>query len=314
MIVIIKAGMLQTKKEKNTMIRSNTVIEKIVLVFFMFVLSTISAVAEQESQVAESVRNFFTQTMRVTVTNLVEEPCISYRLIGLPYKEVKVDNSYFVWVADVGGTIYSYTKKDMPNEDVINKTQEDAISASEAFTSILTLLDYFELPKKESDYQMIFQDMGGETENDLDSCYWIIRRELNLDGIPCRMRSFVCFVSGASGTIFTFKYLPVIPPENTLIVTTTYAAARQAALNWLMESSVLSVREITLTGDENSGTQVVAPEENMFVDNMLQDQTEKTKTYYCWEVPFAWTQYEEDYNGYVWVNVETGEIVGAIGG
>ena len=226
-----------------------------------------------------------------------------------------MDSTYDIWVAEDGTAVYGYTKKDMfSGENLNGKTNADAISEEYAFNAIGPVLNYLDLSTSKSDYYMSFRDMGteGDEDDDLWGCMWIIRKEMELNGIPCRGRGFSGSVSGASQTVNIFRYLPTIMPENQSNVVVSYTEARQNALNWLQEHPYFETASPFLVGDENTGVQVIAPQHQMFELNEA-EQTEATKTYYCWEIYFSWTEYNNDFNGVIWVNIDTGEIVGASG-
>ena len=282
------------------------------VVFAFFLLAPLYTGVAEESAAAQTARNFLSQVMNVTATLIVESPYVSYDIIGLPYKTLTADTCCDVWVSEDGSAVYGYGKKSMfADEDTAGKTHADAISEAAAFAAMTPLLQYLDLSTTQSDYDIVFEDMGGETENDLWGCVWIVHREMELNGIPCRTRVFTGLVSAASGAIFTFRNRPVIPPENTLNGDVTYAVARQATQSWLSAWPYFSAASPTLAGDENEGVKVIAPQENHFAP-ADDEQTAPTKTYYSWEVPFEWTEWgDEQFEGVVWVNVETGEVVGA---
>lgn len=269
----------------------------------------------QESPIIQKARNFLSQALNISATTIIERPEVIYDIIGLPYKILNVDSTYDIWVAEDGTAVYGYTKKDMfSGENLNGKTNADAISEEYAFNAIGPVLNYLDLSTSKSDYYMSFRDMGteGDEDDDLWGCMWIIRKEMELNGIPCRGRGFSGSVSGASQTVNIFRYLPTIMPENQSNVVVSYTEARQNALNWLQEHPYFETASPFLVGDENTGVQVIAPQHQMFELNEA-EQTEATKTYYCWEIYFSWTEYNNDFNGVIWVNIDTGEIVGASG-
>ncbi len=283
-----------------------------VLVFVMLFLASLQGGATAESAAAQTAEDFLTQIMNLSVSSIVESPDVSYDIIGLPYKTLTAEGCCDVWVSEDGSAVYGYGKKSMfADEDTDGKTHADAISEAAAFAAITPLLQYLNLSTAQSDYELVFEDMGGETENDLWGCVWIVHREMELNGITCRTRLFTGLVSAASDTIFTFRHRPVIPPANTLSLDVTYAAARQAAQDWLAEEPYFTVASPILLDDDGEGEQVIAPQQNFFAIDE-EEQTSPTATYYSWEIPFEWTEWgDAQFNGVVWVDVGTGAVVGA---
>ena len=282
------------------------------IVVLLVLIPAYSGVTE-ESPTVKKVRNFFVEVFGKTVSAISESSDISYNIIGLPYKIYDVDSKYMVKISEDNTTIYGYTKKDL-DENVTGKTSADAISEDDAFNAVKPVLKYLELSTSKSDYQMSFRDMGTEDDraDDLWGCMWtIVGKDMEMNKMPCRGRGFVGAVSGASQTITTFCYLPVIMPENELSLIITYAEARQKALIWLQKKPYFEKAIPSLTGDENTGIQVIAPKRDSF-DNNRGEPTKLTKTYYCWEIPFVSSKLiPEQSEGAVWINVETGEVVGA---
>ena len=283
------------------------------LIFAMLFLALLHSGAVAESAEAQTAENFLAQIMNLSVSSIVESPDVSYDIIGLPYKTLTADGCCDVWVSEDGSAVYGYGKKSMfADEDTDGKTHADAISEAAAFAAITPLLQYLDLSTIQSDYELVFEDMGGETEDDLWGCVWIVHREMELNGIPCRTRLFTGLVSAASDTIFTFRHRPVIQPENTLSLDVSYAAARQAAQAWLAaEPYFTEASPLLLDDDDDEGEQVIAPQQNFFAIDE-EEQTSPTATYYSWEIPFEWTEWgDAQFNGVVWVDVVTGEVVGA---
>ncbi len=272
------------------------------------------AAGAEESLAAQKAISFLSQVLNITAAAVIESPDISFETIGLPYKKITVNACHNLWVAEDGSTVYSYSRRNrFTGEDVSGKTHADAISATDAFTAIIPLLAYLGLSTSQSDYEIAFSDIGGETHNDLQGCTWGVRQTIHVNGVLCRSCIFLGRVSAASGAIFSFRYWPIIPQENTSTATISYAEARQTAINWLATQIYLTGASPTLTGDENNGQQVIAPNINGFdISNLLEEQTESTKTYYCWEVPFEWTERgDHTVPGVVWIDVETGAVIGA---
>ncbi len=266
----------------------------------------------EESPAAQEARNFLEQALGITVTTIVEKPSVTYDVIGLPYRLLTADATYDVWVSENASAIYGYARRGMfVNENLEGKTTADAISEDRAFATIVPVLNYLDLSTAKSDYHIDFQDMGGGAGNSLEGCFWSVSREMALNEKPCRTRTFIGVVAAASETVYIVRYSPSIPPENQLNVVITYQAARQAAQDWLAEEPYFTVASPILLDDDGEGEQVIAPQQNFFAIDE-EEQTSPTATYYSWEIPFEWTEWgDAQFNGVVWVDIETGEVVGA---
>lgn len=297
-------------------IKVNCFLYQIALLFIAIAVAPMHISEAQELPIRQKAQEFLVQGLGITTSIIEEKAGVTNDIIGLPYKIVTADSTYDVWVSEDASTVYGYAKKSMfSDENLDGKTVADAISEETAFSAIIPVLSYIGLSINKSDYQMLFSDMGSKDgdEDDLWGCVWRIYKEMKIDGKVCRFRGFNGVIAASSETIYTFRYRPVIYPENTLNDVITYIAARQSAASWLTTQPYFESAVPILSGDENAGIQVIAPEHNMF-DNNIPEATDSVKTFYCWEVPFTWTESEtEQFEGVVWVNVETGDVIGAAG-
>ena len=271
----------------------------------------------QDLSANEKISDFLLQTLGITVTTITDTSSISYDFIGFPHKTFTADKIYTIKSSVDGSAIYSYSKKErfVYKTDISVKTSEDAISDDDAFSVVVPLLEYFGLPTDKSKYRITFVDNADEVEDDLFGSSWSIIHYMKLNGIPCRKRILNISVCAAEKEVQSFFYRPIIPPENTLDGAIPYASARQLALDWFAKQPSLTVGGLpTIIDDANNsthkGTQVIAPVYNIFSTSVSR-LTEQPKTYYCWEVPFAWVDFTHIHNVVVWVNIQTGEIVGA---
>jgi hypothetical protein len=280
-----------------------------VLIFMALTFTSYTAAFGQELSAEQRIRDFLSEVLGITATNISESPSILYESFGLPYKIFIADGCCKISASVDGSIIYRYMSDSLfaDEEDTIKgKTLEDAISDDEAFSAAVPILEFYELPTEKSEYQMDLIDPFSEIRGDLFGSEWFIEKEIKLNGIPCRTRAIYIGISAASKKIVDFEYYPIIPPENTLDNAITYASAQRKAWRWIL---VHFLTWPALTGDANAGIQVIAPNLNRL--KSVYDETEPTKTFYCWEVPFTWKQWESTLNGVVWVNLQTGEIVGS---
>ena len=302
---------IDVKAQKTNVTKNTTQCLCLIIIALMFFVLHNNAFC-QESSINQNIKEFFSETLDIAITSIIGTPCISYDVVGLPHKTFIADKTYRIQASIDGSSIYSVqlTKDLVPKEDIEGKTNKDAISDDAAFSAVIPLLEYYDLPVNKSEYQIDFIDINGENEDDLYGCSWSISYYLKLNGIPCRTRFVNISVSAAAKVIEGFIFRPVISPENTLDNAITYASARQLALDWILEQPYLTGEGLpTLTGDNNNGIQVIAPEYNILVPNES-EATEQPKTYYCWEVPFTYKEFDYTPEAVVWVDIQTGEIVG----
>ncbi|NLV45115.1 MAG: hypothetical protein GXY07_11520 [Candidatus Hydrogenedentes bacterium] len=281
------------------------------VIFIVWEFYTFSALAQQPT-IEQTITGFFNTVFNIEVTKIVEKPGIKYYAIGLPYKYVVVNNKYTSYISVDCLTIYHYSNSNwmtLEADSVRGKTHADRISEDEAFTSIVPLLAHFSCPTEKSSFEAVFRDTAVESNReDLFGACWTFRREILHNGIPCRTRYFSISVSAASGNIIMFDNCTKILPLNTNNSQVSFTAAQQIAFAWLMAEPYFANKSPTIDTSNTQGQIVIAPKRNWVTDTDL--LSEALTTYYSWEVLYTYIEDGQIIPTRIWINVETGEVVG----
>lgn len=281
------------------------------VLLFISVFCGFSARAQQ-SAIEQTITGFFNTVFNIEVAKITVEPEIKYSPIGLPFKRVVVNTNYNLFISADDSTIYHFSKSNwmsLEADSVRGKTHTDRISEDEAFTAVVPLLAYFGCPTEKSSYEAAFIDTAAESNReDLYGANWTFRREISHNGIPCRTRYFITSVSAASGNIVMFYNWLKILPLNTNNSQVSFTTAQQIALAWLMAEPYFANKSPTIDTSNTQGQIVIAPKQNCVTDTDL--LREALTTYYSWEVLYTYIDDGQIVPMRIWINVETGEVVG----
>jgi len=131
--------------------------------------------------------------------------------------------------------------------------------------------------------------------------------------VPCRGSRLRIQVGASSGILENFSYAPPIAPRQKPLKRLPKERAVEIAKEWLEKCSYFSGKNAQVTQDLTQVAEVIAPR-NDLVPNLQPVQDEDCdKTYYCWEVPFAFVERDHAFSAWLWVNMDTGEVIGLRG-
>ena len=285
----------------------------VVLVALLFL--SITRIWAEQSQSEQTIKTFFNDIITIKVNKMTIKSGIFCSSIGLPYRMISVnDGAYNIRISLDGTTIYFFNQKGWSSSEtdiVEGKGHADAISETNAFTFAIPLLNYLGFPTQKDDYKIVFCDNAYKTTSSVEDLWgasWLISKDLYSNGKRCRGRYLTVIISAASGKIVSFIHKPVIHPQNTMNVQVTYASAQQAALAWLTAAPYFTGKSPTINTSNTQGEVVIAQKEGSSQENTLCEDA--ISTYYCWEVNFDFIENEKSNPGKIWVNVETGEVIG----
>ncbi len=302
--------------KENTMKKNVHVLCCGTLVLAAFLAIPASMTTAEESQATQTIKSFLSGGLCIEAARVTERPDVSYDSVGMPYKWYSVDDTYRLWVSLDGEKVYRFTHNRWGCNElhlVEGKTHDDAISETEAFASVVPLLSYLGFSTEQNEYEIEFKDTAYQTDqriNDLWGARWYIRKAFSLDGIKCRSRYLTIIVSAASGAVVGFHHNPVIPPENTLNPIVPYSAAEQIALAWITAHPYFAEANPTIAADSSQEQIVIAQKYDFYGESMV-GRTVPISTYYSWVVIFDFVEFGRAYQCGVWVNIETGEVVGS---
>lgn len=241
----------------------------------------------------------------------------------LPYAELRVndglDGECDVKIGKSDGIIYSYTRRargrDVLDEPGIRgRTIEDAISAEAAFEAALPILRYYGLPTSPENYTIGLGDVGQvEAPDDLYAALWDVSGKFQHKGVPSRWGRVRIAISAHSGSVISVRYDPLIVPREPQVRISKVEAV-QSAKGWLAERKYFVDKRPTV---EEQGLErieeVIAVPNNAYLlpGEVSRAQNDPVQSFYCWEVPFTFVEHEHTFKSYLWVNVETGEVIGA---
>ncbi len=190
---------------------------------------------------------------------------------------------------------------------------EDVLSVQDAFQSALPVLQYYKLSASINDYKA----MSPQTNlGDLSHARWVFAQEFSFEGVPFRLSGIIVAVTALSGMVRDFAFLPVIEPEPRHAEPISKEAAIGSATLYLEGSRFFADRRMSYPCDLNTRIQAVVAFPNRNFDGAPPaDGVDRSKAYYCWEVPFEWgiSAGEAQHKCVLWIAMDSGKFIGGTG-
>ena len=214
------------------------------------------------------------------------------------------------------GFVYSAFHSLEYSEDSTRKAS-DAVSKERAFEAVKRVIKYYNLAFRAEDFRGGLANMGrmADPNDNLEDCWWeFIRSPLYWNNWPCRGTRLSVHVSAASGILVSVIYEPVIlprGPEPTQDIGP--AAAIERAKEWLKRPIFyLSGKNPRLQPEVGKQVKkVIALPFSMFESNPTAPMPCFEESFYCWEVPFVYTEHDHVFDGVIWIDMSTGAFIGS---
>jgi len=236
---------------------------------------------------------------------------------GMPHPllETTVEDRFGAKIAYVdidpcAGTVYMYISANRDEPAAKGHSIDDAITADAAWQAAQPVLAYYGLSYAREEFR--FQMGDSEPEgNDLYGAYWYIEYDYTYNGLPCRYNTFRVKLSAYSGTILTVHNAPIIVPKEPQQKISKTKAIEQAKA-WLEERLYLKGKQPTVdeTAPDRIEEVIARPNRSYVVDGEAPEMKLTEEAFYCWEVPFEFIEDGNTFRRSVWVNIETGQVIG----
>lgn len=236
-----------------------------------------------------------------------------------PYIELEVNQGFPGEYAKVcvdikDGTVYRYV--DMGDwtkeEDLQEKSIREAISVEQAFAAAVPMLTHFGLPLTFGEYDVSLVNMGPKSgETRLEDALWWVKKDFSHQGVPCRGCDIAIVLSPFSGKLLMLGYDPPIIPQAPVKRITKMEATENARI-WLEANKYIGPSNPVVDSGALDEIKYVIALPNDFGIPVHEAEPEEgpVKSFYCWEVPFYYTQDDNTFEARIWVNVETGQVIG----
>jgi len=200
------------------------------------------------------------------------------------------------------GIVRSYQR--VHRKEELNAPKDPStITRSDVFPLILPITKQYGLSEDSSGYEIREVSASGG---------FSVHKMLDYQGVPCRNSRLYVGI-GANGKVEVLWYDPVIvpaEPTKTIPVTEAISAVQQ----WLKSLEYFRDKDARIIEDAEAKCQKVIAGPNKFFQKremQASDALRSEEAYYSWEVPFTFTEHGHDLTVRAWVNVETGEVIGA---
>lgn len=297
----------------------NVIFRMITAVFFCNTLTICIVCFAQSVQVDEAmVRGNVEKLLSVVVPDVkISKLDISDKMliipIGLPHRQVRVDDTYEVLLSMDNSTVYGYMRLNATSERAAQGIPKgDIISEEEAFKKAVPVLSFLKLPLTRQDFTARFNDGMFVNQDGTKEAFWDFGAEQRLNGIPCRRRNVLFKIAADNGELVSFRYNPIIVPQKAMEKIISRETAQKNAADWVSKEPYLVNYGGVPVSEEGEGTLVIAPKNDAFSFEKAERNSEaELKTFYCWEEKFAWVENGKRYEGRVWIDVQDGHVVGA---
>ena len=287
------------------------------LILLLYSLIHLNCVIGQteETQPIQTVRAFLSDVLSIEISEVKEHPGDLFLEIRSDHKICLINNgSYSVYVSEDGSVVYGYNNNTWYSR-VYDEVHAELITESEVFDMAVPLLKYLGLTLDVSDYEFSLRGFGLKTPDNYQQQVWRISRRFYLNGKICRSLGFSCLISATSGDLIKFVYNPIKAPQNNLNVQVSYKEACDIASSYISQVYASTINEISFANGDSEGKIVVAPDDNELGKADYNYALGPPSMYYSWEVKLRFVEYKNTEREYsssciVYVNIETGEVVG----
>ncbi len=224
--------------------------------------------------------------------------------VRIQVNEDIASEDYKIKIHSENATVLSCSASNWP--EIKGMTIEDSISAEEAFGTAVPYLEYYDLSLERDQYRIVLEDLGEDREGS-----WSIWGKFSHEGRPCRDRGVNVMVSAYSNHVQLFVYKPMeIPVQPTRRISKEQAV--KSAEAWTKTLNYFEGKEPRFTGIKMSDiVEVIASPNRKYIREAEAEPPEgEIQSFYCWEVPFAFTDHQHEFRRRLWVNIETGVVIG----
>jgi hypothetical protein len=183
----------------------------------------------------------------------------------------------------------------------------ELISESQAWETCKPFLAYLGIEQERATYDLkLLRDDSGRD-------FWFLSRDFVYEEIPCRGSRLRMQIAASRGVIENFYYAPPFPPPNKPLRKLSKESAIETATKWLAKSMYFGEKSAKVTEDLAQVVEVIAPPNDLVPDLAPLGNEDSSKMRYCWEVPFDFEEGGHPLSDWLWVDVETGRVIGIRG-
>jgi hypothetical protein len=255
---------------------------------------------------------FLAQVCMINPTSVVQiEEGFANPKVCRDHIEVKINDAYFFVLVQHSGNILHYSNSTERTEsDDEEKMRAFRCSPEDIFRMSAPILGLLGQPLDRSQYKV--QPGLNELGRIRDSRFgrWNIIRDYSYNNLPCRDRYFELTVfPGKTSVQVLYSYdFPMVAPEEEPQHPISKDEAVSAAKAWFnaphfalprIESDVMPKIQKVIALPNSCFGRVTEPPD-----------CRDARAQYCWELPFSWEESDNTFNGFLWVSLKTGQVIG----
>ena len=271
--------------------------------------------ALSEEQIKEVIRTFCEQALRREVSDIrpLSEPrreeLFQVWRQTYQFSDYKSDENHITVDIQTGFvTSCALPVRSSVGEDGPLTEESHAVSIEEAFELAIPILQWYGMPLQPC-YYTISECTDTHPPRD-----WLIRGQMNFDGVLCRSRYFDVYVSLHIPEVSGVWCIAEMAPPERHVATVSRRKALQIAATFMAELNEVKRQAVHYELPERVEdiTEIITPPLNMGFSN-LEEPTERGylahKLYYAWNVPVTILSDDKRIDCFVSVDTETGEII-----
>ncbi len=232
----------------------------------------------------------YTQLVRGTSAFMAEEVRYLSRRTerGVACARVRVNGCFSLTYNAESCLVFSYSSCNSVSP--ATKKSPDSLTDRDVFSLIRPLLSHYELSTSFSDFAIEYCPLG--QVDGVDTYHWLIRNELDIDGIPCRYSGIRVDLDWRSGQVVVCTFQPAIRPANRPTHRISREEAFESFVKWRESSPAWSKLKIAMEADSMEKMEfVVAFPYQSFVSENAElrfldspGMTFYDESFYAWEL------------------------------
>ncbi len=240
---------------------------------------------------------------------------------GVVCARIRVNDCFSLTYNKDSCIVYNYTLSQA--SELAAKKAPDVLTERSVFSLIQPLLRHYELSTNFSDFSIEYLPLA---QVDGENAYhWLIRNELDIDGIPCRHSGIRVDLDWRNGHIVTCTFQPAVRPANRPAHRISRKEAFESFVKWRESSPTWSQLRVAMETDSIEQMEfVVAFPYQSFVSENAElrfldspGMTFYDESFYAWELKVRVIHHiHKDVPVYdhitYWIDAEDGTVMGGI--
>jgi len=258
-------------------------------------------VAEEQK---EEIGTFLAEILQVKVPTIVKSAKLKDKRVYVTCEGVEVLALVILGIED--NIVYGCSVLQDDCETLLDTELTD----EEAWRTCLPALDYYHVAPERKEFIMSHRKRGAEA-------LIAFTKRYEYKDLACRQAFLNVAVSARKGKVREVEYQPPRIPTEKPVENIPKEEAVRHATDFLRNNWYLGGLSPKVTQEDRRLVQkVIAPPNKLFVlppKEFVRQGVNWSESRYSWEVPFEYQEGARTFQSVLWVDIETGEVIGGSG-